>query len=79
MDAFRVKVVCHSGYKADEYPKQFFHDNKIFEIEEISDRWYQADRNAGWPVTDYFKVRTTDGGQHILKHEVEEDIWYLIT
>ena len=42
-DSIPIEVECHSGYKADEYPKCFYRDDEKFEIKEISDRWYQGD------------------------------------
>jgi hypothetical protein len=72
-----IKVECHSGYKADEYPKCFYRNNDKFEIQEITDRWYQGDRNPEYPVSNYFKVNTTSGRQYIIKHDLESDQWYL--
>jgi hypothetical protein len=72
-----VKVECHSGYKADEYPVCFFWKDERYDILEIIDRWYQAESNPEWPVSDYFKVRTFIGGPYILKHEKDSDRWYL--
>jgi hypothetical protein len=45
MKAILIKVECHSGYKADEYPTCFYWKDEKFEIREISDRWYQGNRN----------------------------------
>ena len=72
-----IKVECHSGYRADEYPLCFYMDNERFEIREIVDRWYQGDSNPEWPVSNYFKVETDRGWSCILRHVVEEDRWYL--
>jgi hypothetical protein len=72
-----IEVQCHSGYKADEYPKCFLLDNDRFEICQITDRWYQGDSNPEYPVSNYFKVETTCGKQFIIKHELEKDTWYL--
>ena len=72
-----IKVECHSGYKADEYPKYFYWNNNRFEVQEIIDRWYQGDRNPKWPVANYFKVDTTSGQQYIIKHDLENDTWHL--
>ncbi len=72
-----VKVECHSGYKADEYPKCFCRNNKRYDISEITDRWYQSDPGPGWPAANYFKVTAVSGGQYILKHDLREDEWYL--
>lgn len=57
-----INVECHSGYKADEYPKCFYWNNEKYDIQEIVDRWYQGERDPEWPVSNYFKVDTTRGG-----------------
>jgi hypothetical protein len=77
-DLIPIEVECHSGYKADEYPRCFYLNNDKYEIIEISDRWYQCDNSAGWPVADYFKVIANTGRQCILKHEIKCDKWYLV-
>ena len=78
MKTVPIVVESHAGYKADEYPKFFYWHDIKFEIKEISDRWYQSDLNAERPVVDYFKVRTTTDMQCILKHDIENDEWYLV-
>jgi hypothetical protein len=77
MELIPIKVESYSGYKADEYPKCFYRNSERFEIQEITDRWYQGDSNPAWPVSDYFKVLTTSGSQYIIKHDHESDEWYL--
>jgi len=72
-----IKVECYSGYKADEYPKCFYLNNEEFEIQQITDRWYQGDSNPECPVSNYYKVDTTYGKQYIIKHDLENDKWYL--
>ena len=74
-----IKVECHSGYKADEYPVCFYREDRRYDIVEIIDRWYQGDRDPAVPVSDYFKVGTNTGEQFILKHETRNDAWYLLT
>lgn len=74
----QVRVECYSGYKADECPRCFHLENMRFEIEAITDRWYQAETKPGFPKADYFKVQTTDGRQYILKHEHVSGNWYLV-
>ena len=77
-DSFLIEVECHSGYKADEYPKCFYWYDKKYEIKEISDRWYQGDLNPEFPPANYYKVLTTCDKQFIIKHEIESDRWYLV-
>ncbi len=72
-----IKVECHAGYRADEYPYCFYLEDTRYEISEIEDRWYQGETNPEWPVSDYYKVRTMDEKRFILKHETKKDIWYL--
>lgn len=77
MELMPVEVQCYSGYKADEYPVGFILDNKRFRIREIIDRWYQGGIDSEFPVSNYFKVETTCGKQCILKHDLDNDRWYL--
>jgi hypothetical protein len=72
-----IEVECHSGYKADEYPKCFCWDNKRCKIQEIIDRWYQGESNPKFPVSNYFKVKTDSGESYIIKHDIERDKWFL--
>ena len=78
MESIPIKLQCQSGYKADEYPKCFYWKDEKFEIKEISDRWYQGNRNPESLVANYFKVNTILNRQYIIKQEVESDKWYLI-
>lgn len=71
-----IIVECHSGYKADEYPKCFYYRDNKYDIIEITDRWYQSDLNPQWPESDYFKVETTSGKQYIIRHVLETNLWY---
>jgi len=79
MNLIPIKVECHSGFKADEYPVCFYLENIRFEIKEVLDRWYQADISPDLPVSDYFKVSTHGNMTYIIKHELESDKWYLVT
>jgi len=74
-----IKVECHSGYKADEYPISFYWGNIKFEIKEISDRWYHSDSTPGGSVADYFKVCTVGNSKYIIKHELGGDQWFLVS
>jgi hypothetical protein len=79
MKAILIKVECHSGYKADEYPACFYWKDEKFEIREISDRWYQGNRNPEYPVANYFKVTTIHERQYLIKHEIKSNRWFLIS
>ncbi len=77
-DSIPVKVICYSGYKADEYPKYFYWNEIRFEIMEIIDRWYQGDQNPDFPAANYYKVITNDEKTYILKHATKRDKWFLL-
>lgn len=79
MKLIPVQVECHSGYKAGEYPTGFYWMNIHYEIKEISDRWYQAQAEPGTPLANYFKVRTASKNVYILKHDLENDQWFIVT
>jgi hypothetical protein len=72
-----IKTECYSGYNDDEHPKCFLWRGTKYEVREITDRWYQWDEEQKHPVSDYFKVITSDGQQYILKHDLLHDKWYL--
>jgi hypothetical protein len=74
---FEVDVECYSGYKADEHPVSFSFNGFRFRIEEIIDRWHQAYSEPGSTAAEYFKVRTSDNKQYILKHEINPGRWYI--
>ncbi|HAH25484.1 MAG TPA: cytoplasmic protein [Prolixibacteraceae bacterium] len=78
MTLIPIIVECHSGYKAGEYPTSFYWLNIRYEIQEISDRWYQAHSTPEQPVANYFKVRTASKQVYILKHELDSDNWFLV-
>jgi hypothetical protein len=74
-----IKVESHSGYKADEYPVRFTYGEEYFDIRAITDRWYQGDLNPDVPPSDYFKVETCSGKQFILRHDLEKDLWFIVS
>jgi hypothetical protein len=78
MNLIPIKVECHAGQKADEYPICFYQGTVKYEITEIADRWYQAQTTPDWPVANYFKVRTSGKNIYILKHELNSDQWFLV-
>jgi hypothetical protein len=73
-----IKVFCRSGHKADEYPIRLEIDNERIEIKEITDRWYQYEKDSDLPPSDYFKIRLADEQTIIIKHELKTDEWFLI-
>ncbi|GFO66377.1 DUF6504 family protein [Geomonas paludis] len=66
-----VAVTCYAGYKADERPTAFTWREQRYHVIDIVDRWYDQDGN-------YFKVLVQEGGQHLLRHDLNEDRWELV-
>ena len=65
-----LSVECYAGYRADESPKRFFIGTRKIEIVEILDRWLDPDYR-------YFKVRGSDDGIYILRHDINANYWEL--
>ena len=65
-----IRVECHAGYRADEYPLRFILRGRLFEIIEVEDRWYS-------PGTIYFRVRAEDGNFYVLRHDEGMAVWTL--
>lgn len=59
---------CYAGYRGEETPHAFFLDNRRIEVVEELDRWLAPDHR-------YFKVKVSDGGIHILRHDVASNTW----
>lgn len=73
-----IHVGCHEGSKADETPRWFSLNGQRFDVEEIVDRWYQASPDPTAAAAAYFRIRTTDGGVHLLRHDHETLAWSLV-
>lgn len=67
----RIRVECHSGYKANERPLRFFLGERKVEVRELLDRWYGEDY-------EYFKLLADDGNTYIFKYRRAQDSWELV-
>ena len=72
-----IQVECYAVVKADETPRRFTLNENTIEVGEVLDRWYQVESRPEWPRADYFKVRAAEGGEYLLKHDLESDEWFL--
>ena len=65
-----IYVDAHSGYKANERPRQFTLDEVVYEIDAVLDQWYE-------PLATYFKVQSTEGKTYLLRYDEEAVEWTL--
>ncbi len=75
MNFEKISVECYSGHKVNERPVAFTYEGRRHEIAEIVDRWYEGEREAASPATDYFKVRTTNNRLYLLRYLSLFDAW----
>lgn len=66
-----IKVEAYSGYKANERPCSFTIRERVFEVEDILDRWFGEDH-------DYFKLKANDKNTYIIRYDREKDEWELV-
>ncbi len=66
-----ISVKCYSGYRADEYPLCVVIDDVRYDIDRVTDRWYQGDADPQYPASDYFKIETA-GKEYIIKHDLQK-------
>jgi len=69
-DVTPIRVDAYSGFKANERPRQFHLDEKIYDIDVVLDQWYE-------PTATYFKVQTVEGQTILLRYDEETDEWTL--
>ena len=67
--SLQIYVDAYSGYKANERPIRFHHD-ETYDIASIEDRWQE-------PNAEYFKVRTVKGKLYLLRYDEHADEWTL--
>lgn len=65
-----ITVECYAGYRGEETPRRIFFKERQVEVVEILDRWLAPDHR-------YFKLRGSDNGLYIIRHDVKRDQWEL--
>ena len=55
----KIRVECHSGYKANERPIKFWIGPDVLFVAAIEEQWYG-------PQATYFRVHTDDGNTYVL-------------
>ena len=77
MKLIPIQVECYAAARADETPRRFTWEEQAVEVGEVLDRWHQVESKPEWPRADYFKVRSADQREFLLKHDLESDEWFL--
>lgn len=62
---------CYSGYRGEESPRRFCVGERNVDVLEIIDRWISPDCR-------YFKIRGSDGGVYIFRHDTVSGLWELV-
>jgi hypothetical protein len=63
-----IQVESYAGYRGEEEPRRFSKAGVTVEVVDILDRWQGPDHR-------YFKVRGSDGGVHMLRHDEISGFW----
>lgn len=66
----QIQVECYAGYRGEETPRRVQIGDRRMVISEILDRWLA-------PQHRYFKFRTEDGAQWIIRHDMQTGDWEL--
>ena len=77
MELLPIQVECYAGYKAEETPRRFCCSGEWKEVLEVVGRWHQIESLPEWPQAHYFKVRSANRREYLLKHDLESNQWYL--
>ena len=64
----RFQVVAYSGYQGEQEPRALVAGERRLEVVDIGDRWYD-------PRARYFRVKASDGGDYLLRYDLEELGW----
>jgi hypothetical protein len=63
-----VRVECHPDHRGEGVPREFVIGDRRIEVVEVLDCWPGRDHR-------YFKVRGSDDGVYILRHDVPSGEW----
>ena len=65
-----IHVDEYSGHRANQRPRSFSFDERLYKIAAVLDQWYE-------PSATYFKVQTEEGKVYLLRYEGQSDQWTL--
>jgi hypothetical protein len=65
-----IGVECYAGHRGEQTPRALITPQRRIDVTEIIDAWLAPDHR-------YFKVRCTDDGTYLIRHDVRSDTWEL--
>ena len=78
MNFVQVQVEAYAGYRANESPRAFVLEGRRVEVDQVVDRWYEGGLSPRDQKLDYYKVRTGDGREFILRYNAQFDSWAVL-
>lgn len=74
----RITVLTRDEYREAQEPYAFEWRDQRFEVAGIVDRWYEGRLDSKRMPLRYFKVRTGDGGIHLLRYHELFRAWSIL-
>lgn len=74
----QVQAEAYDGYRAAERPRAFVLEGRRYEVAQVLDRWYEGGLSPRDQKLDYFKVRTREGREFILRYNALFDAWSVL-
>lgn len=68
MNELKVRVECYAGYRGEESPRRFYLGACMIQVMQELHRWIEPNHRC-------FKVKGSDDGMYILRHDVGADRW----
>ena len=72
-----VAVECYAGYKGEETPRAFIYRDQRYENLEVLDRWYEGGVDPAGLAHNYFRVKTPNGENFLLRYTPRFRSWTL--
>lgn len=69
-DLLSVGVECYAGHRGEQTPRVLVLGDRRIDVTAVIDQWLAPDHR-------YFKIRGSDGGIYIVRHDVLTGRWEL--
>jgi hypothetical protein len=75
MSEEKIEVIAYSGYRGEETPRAFTHNQEKIEVIDILNRWVEeAFEEKG--TKRFFICKGSDGGIHKIFYDEKSQEWY---